>query len=143
MANWLARFADGHASKRLGPLEWRTLEALWAQARPVSVRELQPEFPEIAYTTLMTTLDRLHRKNVLARTKRGRAFLYEPRLTRTEYDSARAANALTAALAADGKALGPLLSFFVQSVSDRSDGLLDDLEVLVRERQAEVAKHRS
>ena len=42
------------------------------------VRELTPDFPDIAYTTLMTTLDRLYRKGVLAREKQGRAFVYRP-----------------------------------------------------------------
>ena len=44
----------------------------------------------MAYTTLMTTMDRLHRKGVLARTKHGRAFLYRPAVTRAEFESARA-----------------------------------------------------
>ena len=48
---------------------------------PASVRDLTPGFPDIAYTTLMTTLDRLHRKGVLDREKQGRAFVYRPRLT--------------------------------------------------------------
>ena len=64
-----------HEPARLGPLEWRVLEALWARTTIASVRDLQPEFPDIAYTTLMTTLDRLHRKGVLLREKNGRAFL--------------------------------------------------------------------
>ncbi len=44
-------------STLLGPLEWRVLDALWARGAAATVRELQPEFSDIAYTTLMTTLD--------------------------------------------------------------------------------------
>ena len=64
---------------RLGPLERRVLEVLWGRDREARVRDLQPSFPEIAYTTLMTTLDRLHRKGVLYRVPEGRAFAYRPR----------------------------------------------------------------
>lgn len=139
MTPWLTHSDDrAAAAGRLGPLERRVLEALWARTSPACVRDLQPEFREIAYTTLMTTLDRLYRKGVLARTKEGRAFFYTPRLTRPEYDSVRAAHALKVALEGDGAALTPLLSFFVQAVGDRDQELLDELEALVRARRAEL-----
>ncbi|HUL75215.1 MAG TPA: BlaI/MecI/CopY family transcriptional regulator [Vicinamibacterales bacterium] len=142
MTHWLTHFKDRAAvAGRLGPLEWRVLEALWARQDDASVRDLQPDFRDIAYTTLMTTLDRLHRKGVLARTKQGRAFFYRPRFTRPEYESVRAADALQVALAGDGAALGPLLSFFVDAVSDRDQELLDELEALVRARRAALDKH--
>ena len=128
---------------RLGPLEWRVLEALWARTSVASVRDLQPDFPDIAYTTLMTTLDRLYRKGVLRREKSGRAFLYRPRLTRAEFDSARATAAVRTALEGDGESVGLLLSFLVQAVSDRDHELLDDLEALVRARRAEIEGKRS
>ena len=88
---------------RLGPLEWRVLEALWSRTTVASVRDLQPEFPEIAYTTLMTTLDRLYRKGVLRREKSGRAFLYQPRLTRAEFESSRATAAVRTALSTSSR----------------------------------------
>jgi|SRR6185436_11573832 predicted transcriptional regulator len=144
MTAWFARFSDpGLLHKRLGPLEWRVLEALWTRGRAASVRDLQPAFSEIAYTTLMTTLDRLHRKNVLTRVKQGRAFFYEPRLTRPEFDSARAADALRLVLNTDGANIHPLLSFFVQAVGEKDTQLLDELETLVRARRAEMASRRS
>jgi len=142
MTAWLSGLTDPQAQRRLGPLEWRVLESLWARSGAASVRDLQPAFPEIAYTTLMTTLDRLHRKNVLVRTKQGRAFFYQPKLSRPEFDSARAADALRIALSADGSQLTPLLSFFVQAVGDKDDDLLDELEGLVRARRAEVDTKR-
>jgi predicted transcriptional regulator len=142
MTAWLSGLTDPQAQRRLGPLEWRVLEALWARSDAASVRDLQPAFSEIAYTTLMTTLDRLHRKNVLLRTKQGRAFFYQPKLSRSEFDSARAADALRVALSADGSQLTPLLSFFVQAVGDKDDDLLDELEGLVRARRAELDTKR-
>ena len=143
MTPWLARLrSSAVTADRLGPLEWRVLEALWTRAVSASVRDLQPDFSEIAYTTLMTTLDRLYRKGVLERTKQGRAFFYVPRLTRQEFESARAADALKAALAGDSAELGPLLSFFVQAVSDRDHELLDELATLVRARRAALDQKR-
>ncbi len=126
---------------RLGPLEWRVLEALWRRDQPASVRDLQPEFGDIAYTTLMTTLDRLHRKDVLERSKSGRAFLYAPRLTRAEFESARAAEAFRTALAGGGGSLA--LSYFVEAVGERDRELLDELEAMVRARRKAMQSGRS
>jgi len=144
MTSWFARLTDSAApTGRFGPLEWRVLESLWQREDHASVRELQPLFPEIAYTTLMTTLDRLFRKGVLHRIKRGRAFLYEPRLTRQEFESVRAASALKTAIAGHEGTLTPLMSFFVDAVSERDTELLDELEALVRARRAEIESKRA
>lgn len=143
MTSWFARLKDSIPAGRLGPLEWRVLECLWSRPEPGSVRDLQPQFPEIAYTTLMTTLDRLFRKGVLSRVKRGRAFVYETRLSRPEFESARAADALRTAIAGDDAALTPLMSFFVDAVSERDSELLDELEAMVHARRAEIEGKRS
>src|SRR5690348_12814062 len=112
MTAWISRFREpAIVAGRLGPLERRVLEALWIRPDPASVRDLQPEFQEIAYTTLMTTMDRLHRKGMLRRVKEGRAFFYTPQLSRQEFESARAADALSVALANESSQLVPLLSF--------------------------------
>src|SRR5262249_30651314 len=58
----------------LGPLETRVLELLWAQQCPATVGHIRRALPELAYTTIMTTLDRLYRKGLLLRDKDGRAF---------------------------------------------------------------------
>lgn len=139
MTAWFNRLhPSGAQPAPFGPLEWRVLESLWERREPASVRDLQPAFPEMAYTTLMTTLDRLHRKGMLDRVKQGRAFFYRTRLTRPEFESARVADALQAAFDGDGRALRPLLSFFVEAVGDHDRDLLDELESLVRARRAEI-----
>jgi predicted transcriptional regulator len=62
------------ASAGLGPLERQVLEQVW-QRHEVSVRDVFIAFGEsVAYTTLMTTLDRLYKKRLLSRRKDGRAF---------------------------------------------------------------------
>src|SRR5262245_66252590 len=141
MPFWFNRTTDpDRATALLGPLEWRTLEALWAREQPASVRDLIDAFPEIAYTTLMTTLDRLHRKGVLGREKSGRAFVYQPRLGRTEFESARAADAFRFALERNGGSLAPLVSSLIDVVGDRDRELLDELESLVEARRGDKAR---
>ena len=133
MTAWLSGLTDPQAQRRLGPLEWRVLESLWARSGAASVRDLQPAFPEIAYTTLMTTLDRLHRKGVLERRKDGRAFLYRPVSSREQMESGLVTRALQPLL--EGQDPRPILSFFVEEVSRQDQRLLDELERLVREKR--------
>src|ERR1051325_2084956 len=116
--SWFVRKSEVR-QQPFGPLEWRVLSALWNRKTPASVRDLQPDFTDIAYTTLMTTMDRLHRKGMPKRTKQGRAFVYQTRWTRPEYESALAAEALRVALDGDSAAVGSLLSYFVEAVSNR------------------------
>jgi predicted transcriptional regulator len=111
---------------------------LWTQGDASCVRDMRVRFfPKIAYTTLMTTLDRLYRKGIIDRTKRGRAFFYIPRMTPADVDSAAAAEALCHAVARDSSPLRPLLSSFVDAIAERDKRLLDELEMLVRARRLE------
>ena len=116
-----------------GALELRVLDALWGRGGEVAVRDVQPEFPASAYTTLMTTMDRLHRKGVLDRRKVGRAFAYRAVNSRQELESGLVTRALQSVL--KGDAAQPILSFFVEEVSRQDDRLLDELERLVREKR--------
>jgi predicted transcriptional regulator len=118
-----------------GPLEARVLEALWMFDAPATVRDLQPVFSGSAYTTLMTTLDRLHRKGVLERAKTGRAFAYWHRWTRRELIARIAGQQLGALIAPDPK-LQPLVSFFVDAVTNRDAQVLGELERLIAERRS-------
>ena len=67
------------ASHELGPLEVRILEQL-GQGAPRSVGEVQQSLKEagyqLAYTTVMTVLGRLHGKGVLVRHREGKRYLY-------------------------------------------------------------------
>ncbi len=75
------------ASLALGKLERQVLNEAW-QRGEVSVRDVYLSFHEkVAYTTLMTTLDRLYKKQLLARRKDGRAFCYKPAVSREEFES--------------------------------------------------------
>lgn len=67
----------------LTPLELAIMKSLWRR-RSAVVREVQADLlPErkLAYTTVMTVMDRLFKKGVLRRSKKSRAHLYEPVFT--------------------------------------------------------------
>jgi predicted transcriptional regulator len=73
---------------QLGPLEQQLLSALWMRGS-ATVREiLDAGEIKLAYTTVMTTLDRLYKKQLLNRTAEGRAFRYSPRYTQAELEKA-------------------------------------------------------
>ena len=137
---------ENHPARQLeaifGPLEIRVLEALWSRATPACVRDLQPQFPGVAYTTLMTTLDRLFRKGTLARQKSGRAFFYRPKASQQELASALAGSTIATLLPGDAASVRPILSMFVDTVGDRDLALLGELEELVRARREELKGRR-
>ncbi len=72
------------------PLELLCLRALWSlgEGNVKAVQQIVAESRPLAYTTIMTVLDRLVRKGMLARRKVGRSFCYAPQATR---DAARRA----------------------------------------------------
>jgi predicted transcriptional regulator len=121
-----------------GPLELRVLDALWSLARPACVRDIQPQFPGVAYTTLMTTMDRLFRKGTLRREKAGRAFFYAPKTSPDGLISELAQSTLATLLPGDSESVRPIMSLFVDRISDRDETLLDELEQLVRARRDEL-----
>jgi predicted transcriptional regulator len=115
----------------LGPLETKVLEFLWHEARAVTVRHVRMAFPGLAYTTLMTTLDRLYRKGMLLRRQRGRAFAYEPRCSRGELIGELVSGHVTDLLDASGASTA-MLSTLVRAVGRADAALLDELDALVQ-----------
>ena len=133
---WQRRGAEvQRLDETVGPLEFRVLDRLWARQTRASVRDLLPDFPSTAYTTLMTTLDRLYRKGWLARTKVDRAFFYEPRSSREELAMELVRRAFQRVLGTGNVVLRPVLSTLVDAVSEHDAEALDELEHLVRERR--------
>jgi predicted transcriptional regulator len=128
------------SSSQLGPLEQRLLEALWARGS-ATVRELLEDgHHDLAYTTLMTTLDRLFKKKVLSRQAEGRAFRYAPRYTREELHREAAGEAFRRLLDASPGASLPL-SYLVEILTERDAHLLDDLWKLVESKRRRL-RHR-
>lgn len=89
---------------------------------------------DLAYTTVMTTLDRLFKKGLLERTPEGRAFRYAARGTREAF-SASLVRGLLARLFRKGATPTPLLASLVDAVGEHDRDLLPELERLVREKE--------
>lgn len=73
-----------------GDLEAVIMHMVWDRRGPVTVRELFDELRhdrDIAYTTVMSTMDNLHRKGWLARAKDGKAYRYTATASREEYSA--------------------------------------------------------
>lgn len=118
----------------LGRLEVRVLEDVWRHGE-LTVRQLHQSHADLAYTTLMTTLDRLHKKGLLRRCKRGRAFLYSPALSRLEFGKRLARAAVDMILRYAEPDTGAVLSYFVDTVGEADARLLQELESAVRARR--------
>jgi predicted transcriptional regulator len=121
----------------LGPLEQRLLQEVWERGS-ATVRELIDGGQlGIAYTTVMTTLDRLYKKQVLVRTAEGRAFRYAPRVSREELQRAAAEDAIRQLLSSSSATALPL-SYLVEAVTDHDRELLDQLQRLVEKKRREL-----
>ena len=105
-----------------GELESVIMQMVWDQGRPVTVRELFDELAQeraIAYTTVMSTMDNLHRKGWLARTKDGKAYRYTATASREEYS----ARLMQEALAVGGDTEAVLTHFVAQIGGTESEAL--------------------
>jgi len=124
----------------LGKLERQVLEEIWRLGE-VSVRDIYRAFDErMAYTTLMTTLDRLFKKNLLARRKDGRAFLYAALVAREDFDQGIKEDVIDGLLGHGADAVEPVLACIVDTISERDRELLDELDRLVQEKKRELRR---
>lgn len=106
----------------LGELEAAVMDVLWRAEAPLKVRDVLDRLDTgkpLAYTTVMTVLDNLHRKSWVVREMDGRAYRYRPAHSRAE----AAARALRAVLDSSGDAEAVLLHF-ARSVSDQESDVL-------------------
>lgn len=108
----------------LGELEAAVMNVLWDAVEPIKVRDVLDQLDtgrQLAYTTVMTVLDNLHRKRWVARERHGRAYLYVAAFSREE----ASARALRDVLDSSGDPHAVLMQF-VASVSDEETDLLRD-----------------
>jgi predicted transcriptional regulator len=122
---------------QLGPLEQRLMQEIWARGN-ATVRELMRSANlRVAYTTVMTTLDRLYKKQLLTRAPEGRAFRYAPKITQEEMQRAAAGHAIRQLLESGGSLP---LSYLVEAVSEHDVDLLDELQRMVERKRRELQK---
>ena len=131
--------SDEPTPQGLGPLEIAVMEIVWEHGES-AVRDVVDRLTRpLAYTTVMTTLDRLFKKGLLTRSEEGRAFRYAPRFSREELHREAAGQALRQLLDASPVSSLPL-SFLVEILGERDAQLLDDLRKLVERKRRELAR---
>jgi len=122
---------------QLGPFEQQLLQKLWSHGS-ATVRELLADGKiRQAYTTVMTTVDRLYKKGFLDRVAEGRAFRYTPRQTPEELQRVAALEGIRQLLGSGDTSSLPL-SYLVEALSAHDAQLLDELQLLVERKRREL-----
>jgi predicted transcriptional regulator len=127
---------------QLGPFEQEVMQKVWARGS-ATVRELIAD-GEIrqAYTTVMTTMDRLYKKKLLGRVAEGRAFRYTPRHTPEELQRVTALESIKQLLGS-GDASSLPLSYLVEALTTHDVLLLDELQLLVERKRRELNRENN
>lgn len=102
---------------RLGQLESTIMDRMWSYQGAAAVRDILTDIQrdrDIAYMTVKTVMDTLHRKGLLVREPDGRAFRYRPTQTREQYAAAH----MGEALAGGSDRTATLLHFLEQIPAD-------------------------
>src|SRR5271155_769441 len=135
-----ARGGDPGQLAALGSLEFELMEILWSRGKS-SVRDVVPKLSRpLAYTTVMTTLDRLFKKGFLDRHKSDRAFVYSPRFSHQEWERRRAGSLVAGFLSGPHPSRELLLSCLLDAVGEHDVTLLDDLEKKIRIRRKGLSR---
>ncbi|HEX2881177.1 MAG TPA: BlaI/MecI/CopY family transcriptional regulator [Polyangiaceae bacterium] len=124
---------------RLHELEAAIMDVVWgkrlASFAVSDVLDVLQKQRDIAYTTVMTTVVRLHAKGLLRRERDGKRFLYFPKMTREQFLESTARDVL------DGAVGGQVaMAMLAEKVSAASTGELDALEKLIRQRREELGE---
>ncbi|WP_343954624.1 BlaI/MecI/CopY family transcriptional regulator [Nonomuraea longicatena] len=112
----------------LGELESTIMDRMWAYHKPASVREVLEDLRkerDIAYTTVMTVMDKLHTKGLLKRKPVGRAYVYEPTASKEAYT----AELMRDSLAASGNQAATLVHFLERLSPEEASALEAALQV--------------
>jgi predicted transcriptional regulator len=106
-----------------GALQAEVLATLWAADVPLTPAEVQEQMEgDLAYTTVMTALARLHEKGAVRREKAGRAFAYTPILDEPGIAAARMRELLEG-----GEDRGAVLARFVGTLTAEEEAMLVEL----------------
>lgn len=125
---------------RLGPLETHLLSLL-RRRENATVRQLFDESGVAAYTTVMTTLDRLYKKGFVERAAdgRNRAYRYRPKQTEQDFYQTIVGADLQRMLNLAVNPSAPV-SFLVDTVTEHDAALLDELTRAVNRKRRELRK---
>jgi predicted transcriptional regulator len=126
----------------LGHLESCVMEIMWTGGDG-NVRDVAEKLDrQLAYTTVMTTLDRLYKKGLLERRKSERAFIYSPRLSRQEFERQYAGELVAGFLSGPDQTGELLISCFLDNVGHDA-ALLDELERKIKIKRKEIEGRNS
>lgn len=117
------------AGQRFGDLEAAVMDRMWSYGRPANVREVLEDLQRersIAYTTVMTVMDNLHKKGWLRRKRVGRAYEYEAVASREGYT----AKLMREALATSSNQAAALVHFLSDLSPEESEALQAALKVV-------------
>ncbi|MEU7001135.1 BlaI/MecI/CopY family transcriptional regulator [Nonomuraea sp. NPDC046570] len=115
-------------ARGLGELESTIMDRLWSYHRPASVRDVLEDLRadrEIAYTTVMTVMDKLHTKGLLKRKPVGRAYVYETVASKEAYT----ADLMRESLARSGNQAATLVHFLERLTPEEATALEAALRV--------------
>jgi predicted transcriptional regulator len=129
-------------SLALGRLETLVMECLWRCEDAVSVRDVALRLKgPWAYTTLMTTLDRLFKKGLASREPRGRAFAYRAQLSRAEL-GVQALRTAVSGIEAGADSRDLALAALVDAIESYDPDWLDSLDRMVQEKKRSLSHTR-
>lgn len=134
MKSLIKRFIPSEEGLRqiLGELESEIMEVIWSKEK-ASVREVLLELEkikDIAYTTVMTVMVRLHEKGFIKRSKEGQAFIYSPAVSKEELKKQTIRN-IFKSLLADSSSVAMVQ--FVDEIAKDPDSL-SQLQELINQR---------
>ncbi|MEU8964703.1 MULTISPECIES: BlaI/MecI/CopY family transcriptional regulator [unclassified Streptomyces] len=113
----------GSGRRARGALESDVLAALWAADGPLTARQVMERLPgELAYTTVLTILSRLHDKAMLVRQREGRGYAYAPVRDEASHTARRMRSVLE-----EGSDREAVLARFVSELSAQDEELLQQL----------------
>ncbi len=119
--------------KVLGELETAVLERIWGREN-IAVRDVFNELRQerdIAYTTVMTTMDRLWKKGLLSRERQGNAYLYSPVYSKKGLIQ-KCINQVLDSILPD--ITEPSLAHFVSNLEKVNPALLSELKKILSEK---------
>jgi predicted transcriptional regulator len=111
--------SSSKSKKVLGPLEGDIMEVVWAEgpATVSAVHKALRKNKDIAYTTVMTTMSRLAKKNLLHQDRSAASYVYSAALSKAEFEKYVVAGVIRALLNDYGNAF---VECFVDMVGDLS-----------------------
>lgn len=120
-------------------LEAEIMEVIWSSGwADFSVADVHRQLEgkrDIAYTTVMTTVSRLHGKELLTRHKEGRRYVYQPTMDQPAFIEAMTREVLNSLPPMGQRTAVALL---VERVAEADDAELDRLEALIRARRGSL-----